>query len=85
VSEETYWPNRGIYIGSPKLEPQARGLVSVGEPIIVEDLVFYDEDICRNYIELRKEQLRRAIIEGVSCKDYQNYEYYLECESGIRK
>lgn len=72
---------KGVYIGSPELEPRVRGLVSVGKPIVTIDGVeIYDIDGFREY-------LRNAldIPLEVLLRMNDDYEYYLECDSGIRK
>lgn len=68
-----------IYIGSPELEPQVRGLVSPSDPIVIIDGVeIYDIDGYREYLS----NVINTPLEVLLRKN-DDYEYYEDCESGI--
>jgi hypothetical protein len=70
----------GVYIGSPELEPKARGLVAGGEPVIVIDgIEVYDIDGYREYLM----NWINTPLEVLLMSKKNEYEYYQECESGI--
>jgi hypothetical protein len=70
----------GVYIGSPELEPQVRGLVSIGKPIVTIDGVeIYDIEGYREYLS----NMINTPLE-VLLRENDDYAFYQDCESGIR-
>jgi hypothetical protein len=79
-----------VYIGSPELEPQVRGLVSVGKPIVTVDGIvsgascteIYDIDGYREYLRNALDIPLEVFLVSVF-RNHRGYVYFEECESGI--
>jgi hypothetical protein len=77
---EDVWEVKEVYIGSPELEPQVRGLISIGNPVVTIDGVeIYDIDGYREYLWNNINVPLEVLLMVNS-----DYEYYDDCESGIR-